>query len=293
MTLLQYEVFKTIVDTGSFTKAGDALGLTQSAVSHAIRGLETELNLTLLNRGRTGVTLTSEGERIIDYVREILNLTERMKQEAGKLNGLEVGTLSIGTFPSASANLLPGIIEKFQSEFPAINIKFHEGGYDEIKKMILSGKIEIGFLPSSDAENVDFIPLFDDHLRVILPENHRLKNKKKLSIHEIASEPFIMPKAGCDELIKGLFKKNKVQPNIYCEIADNQTIIAMVQKNLGISIVPEMVIRGGHNEHTIAQLKEECYRTVGLALASRQQASPAVRAFIELTTTLANDLFTK
>lgn len=282
VTLLQYRVFETIVDTGSFTKAGDKLGMTQSAISHAIKGLEAELELNLLNRGRSGISLTSEGKKIIPYIREILNLSELMKQEAGNINGLEVGSIRIGTFPSVSAHLLPEIIEKFHTNYPAIKVEFYEGGYNELMQMLSAGVIDVSFLTSETSGNFDFIPLFDDYLRVISPKNHRLNDKHMLSIQHIANEPFIMPKAGCEELIKKLFKKNHVHPNIYCEIGDNQTIMAMVQRNLGISIVPEMILPSDP-ELNIFHLKEECFRTIGLAVPYIERTSPAVTAFINLT----------
>ncbi|MCF6409504.1 LysR family transcriptional regulator [Pseudalkalibacillus salsuginis] len=288
MTLLQYEIFKKVIDLGSFTKAGDELGLTQSAVSHAVKGLEAELDLTLLKRGRTGVSLTDEGERILTYIREILNLSEKMKQEAGRLNGLEIGMIRIGTFPSVSAYLLPSIIEKFHTMYPAIQVEFHEGGYHDLKKMVSSNVIDISFLTANHAENLDFIPLFDDHLHVILPGSHPLISEKQISVHDISSDPFIMPKAGCDDLIRELFKTNKLKPNVYCEIADNQTIIAMVEKNLGISIVPEIVIHANKDLVQI-ELKEETFRTIGLALPNLHTVSPAVAAFIELTKSMINE----
>ncbi|MGG1573053.1 LysR family transcriptional regulator [Fictibacillus sp. NRS-1165] len=179
MTLLQYEVFKTIVETESFTRAGEKLGLTQSAVSHAIRGLEAELEITLVNRGRTGITLTSEGKRMMEYIQEILDLTERMKQEAGLLNGLKVGTIRIGTFPSVSASLLPSILKNFHQDFPGIHTKIYEGGYEEIRQMITSGKIDIGFLTSSASDHLDFIPIMEDHLKILLPAGHKLKGEKE------------------------------------------------------------------------------------------------------------------
>ncbi|WP_221563293.1 LysR family transcriptional regulator [Alkalihalobacillus sp. TS-13] len=287
MTLLQYEIFKEVIESGSFTKAGDKLGLTQSAVSHAIKSLEAELDLTLLKRGRSGVFLTFEGERILTYIRQILNLSEKLKQEAGRLNGLEIGIIRIGTFPSVSSYLLPSIIERFHSMYPSIKVEFYEGGYHELRHLIASGVIDIGFLTAEHTENLDFIPLFDDHLKVILPSSHPLKNEKQVSIHDIATEPFIMPKAGCDDLIKALFKTNNLRPNVYCEIADNQTIIAMVQKNLGISIVPEIVMQTTRDLAT-AELNEESFRTIGLALQNLNTVSPAVTAFIELTKSMVD-----
>ncbi|MDX8360248.1 LysR family transcriptional regulator [Cytobacillus sp. IB215316] len=283
MTLLQYEVFHTIVDTKSFTKAGEKLGLTQGAVSHAIKGLESELNLTLLYRNRSGITLTKEGEVIIDYIRQILAKTELMKQEAGRMNGLEIGTIRIGTFSSVSVQLLPLIIKKFHKLYPAIRVEFYEGGYEEIRKMILQGEVDIGFLPATEIDNLDFINLVDDHLYVIVPADHTFAKKKNISIHDIATNPFIMPKGGCDALVKRVFKENNVKPYIYCEIEDNPTISAMVEQNLGISIVPKMVLSVCIGEITSVRLKENYYRSIGLVANSFEHAPPVVQAFVELT----------
>ncbi|MEI5907707.1 LysR family transcriptional regulator [Bacillus spongiae] len=287
MTLLQYEIFHAVIDLGSFTKAGDKLGLTQSAISHAIRGLEDEFNLTLIKRGRNGVALTSEGKVIIEFTRQILNLQEKMKQEAGRLNGLEVGTVRIGTFPSVSAYLLPILIEKFHSAYPHIHLEFYEGGYQELRKMLVENIIDVSFLNRDESEKLDFIPLFEDHLYVIFSKSHPLANEEVVSVKEIANDPFIMPKAGCDFLVKKLLRNNHISPNIFCEISDNQTIIEMVQKNLGVSIVPKMVVqKSNHDELSTVPLHEECYRTIGLALPSVNDMSPAVSAFINVTNSL-------
>ncbi|MFK4340146.1 DNA-binding transcriptional LysR family regulator [Paenibacillus sp. RC62] len=98
MNLFKYKVFLSEVETRSFTKAGELLKLTQSAISHAVSGLEHELGLTLLIRGRSGIKLTSNGERLMKHFREIVQMNERLYQEVDLIKGLETGTVKIGTF---------------------------------------------------------------------------------------------------------------------------------------------------------------------------------------------------
>lgn len=115
LSLAKYEIFSTVVELGSLTKAGDTLGLTQSAVSHAISSLESEWGFSILNRGRSGIQLTSNGERILKYIREILMWNEEMNQEIANINGLEVGTVRIGTISSVSIHWLPEIMKNLMN----------------------------------------------------------------------------------------------------------------------------------------------------------------------------------
>ncbi len=277
MTLLQMEIFLVVVKTGSFTKAGEVLGLTQSAVSHAIAGLESELDVSLLGRNRTGINLTYAGERLLVHIKEILYRTELIRQEAAAINDLEVGTIRIGSFPSVSTKLLPGMIKTFKKNHPGIKIELLEGGYEDINKWIASTHVDTGFviLPHKDFESV---PVLEDQYVVLLPEDHPLSNKCCIHINDIAEEPFIMPLAGCEIFVRAIFKDNNITSNIHYEIEQSTTITALVRDGLGISIIPEMVyIPPGV---ITVKLKPELCRRIGLAVRSFQSSSPATRAFL-------------
>ena len=100
MTLLTYQVFKTVTEQGSFRKAADLLGLTPSAVSHAVSSLEAELGFCVLNRAKSGVTLTNYGERLLPYVNAVLNSDESLQQAISEFNGLKQGKVKVGCFSS-------------------------------------------------------------------------------------------------------------------------------------------------------------------------------------------------
>lgn len=145
MSIAKYEIFQTVIELGSLTKASESLNISQSGVSHAISSLEKDLGFSLLTRNKAGIRLTVNGERMLEYIREILQLNEKMLQEAGEIKGLEIGTVRIGTFSSVSAVWLPGIIKKFTDQYPHIKVDIAEGKQEEISRWISQGIIDFGF----------------------------------------------------------------------------------------------------------------------------------------------------
>lgn len=279
MTLLQFEIFLKLAELKSFTKTGEALGLTQSAVSHAIKGLETELELPILRRGKSGISLTGEGEIILRNTRRVLDAHEQLKQEAAALRGIELGSIRIATFASFSVKILPGILKSFQSTYPNIEIDFLEGGYEEIKKWLADGRVDIGFLTLPSDRALETVPLIKDDFIAVIPEGYSLP---KYDLEYLAREPLIMPKDGCEILVKNIFKEKKINPNIRYEIKDNATIFSMVQQGLGLSIVPSLAMYHDLKGIKVLPFDEEAYRIVGLGMRSSYQPSPAVKAFIEV-----------
>ncbi len=279
MTISRFEVFNAVVELGSLTKAGEMLKLTQSGISHAINSLENELGFTILTRGRTGINLTSNGERMLTYIRDILILNDRMKQEAAAINGLEVGVVRIGTFTSVAAQWLPHIIKQFQDDHSGIDVKLFEGDYSTLEGWILNGVIDCGFLTIPASQSLEFLPLKKDKMLCILSNQHPLHKLDRISFKQIEAEPLIMPKEGWDNEINQIFGENNIKPNVKYKVSDDQAIIAMVQNNLGISIRPEMTLSHLPDNVRIINLERDSFRYIGIA--SKPNMSPATKKFID------------
>ncbi|KAB2336298.1 LysR family transcriptional regulator [Cytobacillus depressus] len=285
MSIPKYEVFNTVIELGSLTKAAEALNLTQSAISYSISNLETELGFPLLTRNRSGISLTSNGKRILKYVRTILHWDEKMKQEAASIKGIEVGTIRIGAFTSVCTQWLPGIMKKFKEEHPAIEIKILQGGYEDIEHWIRNGSVDFGFVTLPTDKSFDIISLAKDRMLCILAKNHPLSVQDKIQIEQLVKEPFIIPKSGYDNDLTRIFKDIHSSFNIKFEMADDQAIIAMVENELGISIIPELVLHGHPHNVSIHELEQEKFRNIGIASTSLKELSPAAVKFI---TTIKN-----
>ncbi|MFE0505357.1 LysR family transcriptional regulator [Peribacillus butanolivorans] len=281
MTLIKYEIFRTVVETGSLSKAAEVVGLTQSAVSHAIASLESDFGFSLITRGRLGIHLTSNGEKMLHYMREILKWNELMMQEVSKINGLETGIVRIGTLPSVSIQWLPMIIKQFNKDFPYIEIKLFEGDYDKIDQWISDGTIDFGFMSLPVSKAYEVIPLKKDRLLCILPDTHPLNQQDIIYLDQLKDESFIMPKSSIDKDVRRILKEHKIKPKIKYEIAEDQAIISMVQNGLGISILPEMILYRIHESIRIIPLEGNYYRSIGIAATSLRYMSPGSKKLIE------------
>jgi DNA-binding transcriptional LysR family regulator len=281
LSINKYKILMKVVELGSLTKAADAMGFTQSAVSHTINSLEEEFGFLLLTRSRSGVKLTVNGEQMVKTIREILKWNEHLEQEVASIHGLEIGTIHIGTFTSVSVHWLPGILKDFQQDFPNIDFKIKEGNYRQIEDWIADGKIDCGFLSLPTRSMFDVIPLQKDQMLVVLPTDHPLSSQSVVTISEIEKEPFIMPSKGSDDDINRVLEKASIKPDIKFKVGDDYAIMAMVEKGLGISILPELVLRGQQRNIRIIELEESRYRSLGIAVNSLKHVSPAVRRFLD------------
>lgn len=280
MSLVKYEILKQVVDLGSLTKAAEALGLTQSGVSHAVQSLETEFGFSLLSRSRSGVKLTDNGERVLTYIRDMLRVQELLKQEVALINGIETGTIRIGTFTSISVQWLPGIIRRFLSQHPNIEVKLFEGDYHEIEEWLLQGEIDFGFVSLPTMDSFRIIPLRQDRMLCVMPPDHPLADQPFVRYGQIANEPFIMPKEGSDYDVRRVLRKGRIKPPVPFQASDDYAIIAMVENGLGISILPEMILQGRTNRIVALELEDQSFRSLGIALNSAKNTAPATKKLI-------------
>ncbi|MBT2288512.1 LysR family transcriptional regulator [Paenibacillus albidus] len=287
MSLARFEIFTKVVELGSFTKAAERLNMTQSAVSHAVAGLETEWGVTLLIRDRKkGFMLTEMGQKMLIHIREILNQMEKIRQEVAFATNLEAGTIRIGSFASATSCILPKIISKFHKKHPNIYFTFFEGTYGEIMEWFETGVIDIGIVVQQYMNtNLNVLPLIKDKMVVAFPEGHRFEKYNTIDIQELQDEPFIMPKGVYRTHVDEIFSQAKIKPCIRFEVQDCSTITSMVQEGLGITIGPELFLKDQPNIR-IGNLKQLNWRSVALAFPAIP--SPAVQAFL----TVAKDIFT-
>jgi DNA-binding transcriptional LysR family regulator len=283
LTISKYEIFNTIVELGSLTKAAEKLHLTQSGVSYAISTLESELGFSLLKRNRSGVSLTSNGERILIFIQKILQQEELLQQEVISIKSLNTGTVRLGTLSSVSMQWLPGILSQFHEAYPLIEVKTYLGCYDEMSDWISNSTIDFGFVSLPTSKPFEVMPLKKDKLVVLLPPDHPLQHQKFISFNQLRGEHFIMPQWGSDDNIKRLLHENKVKLQVKYELMEERTIFAMVQMGLGISILPELILINIPGDIHIVELEKTDYRILGLASLSMKNISPAGKKFIACT----------
>lgn len=243
MTLFSYEIFDAVARQGSFNKAAQQLHLTPSAISHAIAVMEEELGFALFNRGKTGVTMTSYGASLYPSIRAVLNSDEALKQSVARLNGLEKGKVKVAAFNSVCTCLLPGILKSFKAQYPQIEVEVYQGTYDDMKDWLRNGQTDIAFLSFGCREEFALTELFAEPLRCITPKGWPAPPDGIMTPELMNGQDFVVQGDATDAEMRQYLKKHKISTERRCHVLDDLSNLAMVEAGMGISIMPEMLLK--------------------------------------------------
>lgn len=281
MNLQKYRAFLKTVEYGSFTKAADALCYSQSGISRMIQDLEKEWKLSLLERGRAGVRLTSDGLQVLPYVKSVCEAYQRLQMQVDDLNGLQSGLIRIGTFSSTATHWLPNIIREFQKDYPNIDYELLLGDYQELEAWIREGRVDCGFLRLPAHPDLETIFLEQDPLLVVLPENHPLAGCERFPVTALCNDLFMLLEKGVKADISSIFEQCGLTPNVHFTTWDDYAIMSMVESGLGISILPQLILKRAPYRIVTKQLDIPAYRNIGFGLRDKKTASLAVKRFLE------------
>lgn len=281
MNLQKYYAFVKTVETGSFSKAAELLSYSQSGISRMIHDLEEEWNVSLLERGKGGVRLTSDGQRLLPYAKRLCEEFENLKMQVDSINGLDSGLIRIGTFSSVATHWLPNIIAKFQKDYPNIDYELLLGDYTEIEEWILEGRVDCGFLRLPTHPELESIFLHQDQLMAIIPEHHPLAGCETFPITELCNEPFMLLEKGAKAEISEIFERHHLTPQVHFTTWDDYAVMSMVEHGLGISILPELILKRIPYRILAKELDVPAYRNIGFVWRSKKSASLAVQKFME------------
>ena len=280
-SLTKYQMFIYAIDEKSLSRAAKKMGCTQSAVSHGIQSLEKELGFALMVRSKSGLRLTAEGEQILPTIRGILSGQEQLKQIVSSIHGVEAGTIRIGTFTSVAVHWLPPIIKQFQEEYPLVDIQLLNGDYFDIEQWLQNGSIDIGFINLPCAVDCYCQALAEDRLLAVLPVDHRFAGYPRFPLQQCENEPFISLLESSNHDARKAMKAAGIHPNIKYSTTDDYAMIAMVEQGLGISIIPELLLKGRNDHIVTKELVPSAKRIIGLAIPEGSMSSPVTQRFRE------------
>lgn len=281
MNIQKYMALIKTVEYESFTRAAEVLNYSQSGISRMINDLEKEWNVLLLERGRFGVRLTSDGIKLLPFAKSVCNEYQKLQAQVGQLNGLESGLIRIGTFSSVATHWLPNIIKEFQKEYPNIDYELLMGDYMEIENWILEGRVDCGFLRLPTLSEFETIFLEQDKLLVVLPEDHPLADCKYFPVKSLCDDPFLLLGKGSKADVSELFERYSISPRVRFTTWDDYAIMSMVESGLGISILPQLILQRIPYHIVMKELEVPAYRKIGLALRDKKSTSLAVKKFLD------------
>ncbi len=282
MNLSQLELLVALIETGSFSEAGDRIGLTQSAVSHGLAKLEAELGVTLVARSRRGLSLTGGGQEVIVHARSALAALEAIRQSAATARGVPVGRMRFGTAYPVSARLLAGILGDFQRQYPEIDLVLFEGTGQEVEEWVAGSIVDVG-LVRHPTPNIESRLLVEDEICVVFPVDHRLRNSVRVDAERLLSEPLIVPRSGHALVVEALHEggDEDMEVSFKYTVSDLRTIFLMVRDGLGVTLMPRTTLPDDLDGLLTLPLSPAMPFRVGLGVRSWEATSPVAKLFAQ------------
>lgn len=278
------EALLMAVDLGSFTKAAEVLGYTQSGLTHMMNSLEKEVGFTLLERGRSGVRLTEEGERIAPAVREFLQANARLDSVIEQVASSRTEIIRVSAYASIAMHWLPGIIQRFREECPDVDVDIRMADHVDVPyELLAQGKMDAILVSPQDEGQYEWVHLADDPMFAVLPKDFDTQGMTAFPLAAFEARDFIMPSQGFDKDIMRIFNRIGVKPHILPTWVDDPTVISMVSHGLGVSMMTELTVRGRTDGVKLLLVEPASSRELGLAVRSLDAASDGLRHFIDCT----------
>ena len=278
------EALLMAVDLGSFTKAAEVLGYTQSGLTHMMNSLEKEVGFTLLERGRSGVRLTEEGERIAPAVREFLQANARLDSVIEQVASSRTEIIRVSAYASIAMHWLPGIIQRFREECPDVDVDIRMADHVDVPyELLAQGKMDAILVSPQDEGQYEWVHLADDPMFAVLPKDFDTQGMTAFPLAAFEARDFIMPSQGFDKDIIRIFNRIGVKPHILPTWVNDPTVISMVSHGLGVSMMTELTVRGRTDGVKLLPVEPASSRELGLAVRSLDAASDGLRHFIDCT----------
>ncbi|MBR5643055.1 MAG: LysR family transcriptional regulator [Salinivirgaceae bacterium] len=247
MELRQLKYFIKTAETLNFTEAARQLFITQSTLSQQIRQLETELQVQLFDRIGKRTYLTEAGTEFLPYAKQTVADSEGGVQRLRDLQNIQTGELRIGVVFTLS-DLLTSTIISFSKQYPNIKLVVISRPVNELLDLLKERKLDLilSYRPDEDDSQIEFFPLFDSNLSVIVNYNHPLVAQREVSLELLKQYPLVLPSVGSQarSMIDKLLDSRHVRLAPQIEITSMTIMMNLVETGHWIAVMSEMLIRG-------------------------------------------------
>jgi DNA-binding transcriptional LysR family regulator len=286
MDLRQLEMFRTVAETSSFTKAGEKLHVSHSAISRQVKLLEDELEVALFARANKRVFLTEPGKALLSHTTtifdEVLSAVRSVSQKSTKITD----HLTLGTGTTMLNFFLPPVFEEFKNLYPTVALHIKTGQWPVIIEDVRTGIVDlvIGSLPLPVlGRELSVRPLYREELVVVVGKNHPFTKKREIQPQELNDFPLLafLSHSATRQILDHSFQELKIAPKIKVELENDDAVVYCVAKGMGIAFLPR---RRAVQEklHFVRLAHNPIYRTVGLVSLRLRQPPPHLTHFSNL-----------
>lgn len=275
-----------VVREGGFSRAAKKLHLTQSTVSKAVKQLEDELRVPLLDRVGRQSHLTDAGKIVYQKALAMLALGDDLQLELSELRGLKSGTLRLGLPAMGSSTVFARWFVVYRNRFPAVNIQLAEHGSKQLEKMVLAAELDLAVSLLPVPGEFEWQEVRREPIDVLLPVKHPLANRRQVTFKALSKEPFILyaPWFALNPIILGACKENGYEPKVVAESSQVDFVIELVAAKMGIAFVPRMIARQRPNRlaSRVSVVEPAIYWHLALIWRRGGYLSEAAKAWLEL-----------
>lgn len=283
MELRHIRYFIRVAELLHFTRAAEALYVSQPTLSTHIQQLEEEIGCPLFERGRS-LRLTEAGRIFLDRARDAIRSLELSKEEIGELKGLLRGSISVG-LSYLFGTRIPTLLAAYTTAHPEVHVRVHLGTSHDIEQQLLDRTVDVGFafLPP-ESDEIEYETLFTDEVILAVPTNHPLAGETEISARQLHGLPVVLPSTGFSlrRFVDLYFAKEKIFPKVLLEINDVSALLTIAASCSAGAITARWAASGHPGLHIISLAGGGLSRSVGTIRHRRIPMSAASRAFVEL-----------
>lgn len=279
MSVNKYKAFLAAVECGSLTEAAKRLYYTQSAISRMVADLESQWGVVLLNRKKSGVSLTTAGRALLPYIRQVCSDEQRLDGVLRDMTGLKTGVVRLGTVTAIANEWLPIILKKFIKTAPGVEFEILIGNGEIISQWLKEDRIDVGLFSANKDDHLNTQLLHFDEFRVIFPKGHPLGQFEKVPLKALNDYPYILHGASwCKPLEEGLKNAEQKIPIRYTTVGAT-SIVNLVRDGIGVSILPKLLLENDKAKVESRPLDSPLSRRIDI-VTHGVPTMPAVKEFL-------------
>ena len=278
----KFEILMTAADLGSFSKASEIVGYTQSGLTHMMDALEREIGFPLLRRNHSGIQLTQQGAQLMPAIREFLQANANLENQIRTIAEKKSEVIRIAAYASIAMHWMPEILYRFRRLCPEVNVDLRMVDHAlEPFELLESGQTDVIFASRQNYSCCDWIPLYQERMYAILPKDYPLGERSVFPLEEFSGQEFLMPYGRFDIDVKAALEPVGVKLNAKISRVDDETVIRMVGRGLGVSMMTELMIRGRTDDVLCVPVSPPAIRELGMGTHVRKKETDHIQKLKE------------
>lgn len=272
------EILMTAADLGSFTKASEVVGYTQSGLTHMMDSLEREIGFPLLQRNHSGIQLSEQGAQLMPAIREFLQANANLENQIRTIAEQKNEVIRIAAYASIAMHWMPELLYRFKRLCPQVNVDLRMVDHAlEPFELLESGQTDLIFASKQHYSFCNWTPLYSERMYAILPRDYPLNGRESFPLEEFSNQEFLMPYGRFDIDVKAALEPLGVKLNERVSRVDDETLIRMVGRGLGVSMMTELMIRGRTDDVLCVPVTPPATRELGMGTHVRRKESESMQ----------------